>query len=37
VRADLLGHGVDVHENEYRQTPMKAKARAMKRMEGRLQ
>lgn len=37
VRADLLGHGVDVHENEYRQTPMKAKARAMKRMDGRIQ
>lgn len=37
VRADLMGHGVDVHENEYRQTPLEAKARAMRRMDGRLQ
>ena len=37
VRADLMGHSVDVHENEYRQAHLKAKQRAMKRFEGRLQ
>lgn len=37
VRADLMGHSVDVHENEYRQAPLKAKQKAMKRMGERLQ
>jgi integrase len=37
VRAEIMGHSVDVHENEYRQAPMKAKQRAMKRLGERLQ
>jgi integrase len=37
VRAELMGHSVDVHENEYRQAPLKAKQRAMKRLGNRLQ
>jgi integrase len=37
VRAELMGHSVAVHENEYRQAPLKAKQRAMKRLGERLQ
>jgi integrase len=37
VRPEIMGHSVDVHENEYRQAPMKAKQRAMKRLGERLQ
>jgi integrase len=37
VRAELMGHSVTVHENEYRQAPLKAKQRAMKRLGDRLQ
>jgi integrase len=37
VRAELMGHSVTVHENEYRQAPLKAKQRAMKRLGERLQ
>jgi integrase len=37
VRADIMGHSVDVHENEYRQSSLKAKQRAMKRLGSRLQ
>jgi integrase len=37
VRAELLGHSVDVHENEYRQTSIDTKRRAKKALEDRLQ
>jgi integrase len=37
VRADMMGHSVDVHENEYRQAPIEAKRRAKRSLEGRLQ
>jgi len=37
VRAELMGHSVTVHENEYRQAPLKAKQRAMKKLGERLQ
>jgi hypothetical protein len=37
VRADIMGQSIDVHENEYRQAPLKAKQKAMKRMGERLQ
>jgi hypothetical protein len=37
VRAELMGHSVAVHENEYRQAPLKAKQRAMKRIGDLLQ
>lgn len=37
VRAELMGHSVAVHENEYRQASEKAKQRAMKRLAERLQ
>jgi len=37
IRADLLGHGVDVHENEYRQTPLEVRASTMRRMGKRIQ
>jgi integrase len=32
VRAELMRHSVDVDENEYRQSPLKAKQRAMKKL-----
>jgi integrase len=37
VRAELMGHSVTVHENEYRQAPLKVKQEAMKRLGKRLQ
>jgi len=37
VRAELMGHSITVHENEYRQAPLKAKQDAMKRLGKRLQ
>lgn len=37
VRADLMGHSVDVHENQYRQAPIEAKRRAKRNLEDRLQ
>lgn len=37
VRAELMGHSVTVHENEYRQAPLKRKQEAMKRLGKRLQ
>lgn len=37
VRAELMGHSITVHENEYRQTPLKSKERAMKRIGDLLQ
>jgi len=37
IRADLLGHGVDVHENEYRQTPLEVRASTMRRLGKRIQ
>jgi integrase len=37
VRSQLAGHGVDVHENEYRQPNPTALRRAMKKLEKRLQ
>jgi integrase len=37
VRAEIMGHSVNVHENEYRQAPKEAKQRAMKRLGERLQ
>jgi integrase len=37
VRAELMGHSVTVHENEYRQASAKAKQRAMKRIGDLLQ
>jgi len=36
TRADIMGHSVDVNENEYTQTPFDIKQRAMKRLEKRL-
>ncbi len=37
VRAEIMGHSVDVHENQYRQAPKEAKQRAMKKLGERLQ
>jgi integrase len=37
VRAELMGHSVDVHENQYRQAPLEAKRRAKRNLENRLQ
>lgn len=37
IRADLLGHGVDVHENVYRQTPLEVRASTMRRLGKRIQ
>lgn len=37
VRAQLAGHTVDVHENEYHQPQTSALRRAMKKLEKRLQ
>lgn len=37
VRAQLAGHGVDVHENEYRQSQPAVLKRAMRKLEKRLQ
>jgi integrase len=37
IRAEIMGHSVNVHENEYRQAPKEAKQRAMKRLGDRLQ
>lgn len=37
VRADIMGHSVNVHENEYRQSSMKEKRRAMRRLGERVQ
>jgi len=37
VRAQLAGHSVDVHENEYRQAQPAVLKRAMKKLDKRLQ
>ena len=37
IRAELMGHSVTVHENEYRQAPMKSKQQAIKRLGKSLQ
>jgi integrase len=37
VRAQLAGHSVDVHENEYRQAQPAVLKRAMRKFEKRLQ
>jgi integrase len=37
IRADIMGHSVDVHENEYRQSSLKEKQKAMKRVGDFLQ
>ncbi|MDW8353793.1 MAG: hypothetical protein RMK57_04610 [Bryobacterales bacterium] len=37
IRAQIAGHGVDVHENVYRQPDAAALKRAMRRLERRLQ
>jgi integrase len=37
VRAQLAGHSVDVHENEYRQAQPEVLRRAMRKLERRLQ
>jgi integrase len=37
VRAQLAGHSVDVHENEYRQTQPAVLKRAMRKLDKRLQ
>jgi|SRR5579871_448722 len=37
VRAQLAGHSVDVHENEYRQSQPEVLKRAMRKLEKRLQ
>lgn len=37
VRAEIAGHSVDVHENEYRQPNVEASTRAMKKLGERLQ
>jgi hypothetical protein len=36
TRADIMGHSVDVNENEYTQTPFDVKQKAMKKLEKRL-
>jgi integrase len=37
IRAQLAGHTVDVHENEYRQPDLAAQRKAMRKLEKRLQ
>ena len=37
IRAELMGHSVTVHQNEYRQASLKSKQQAMKRLGKRLQ
>lgn len=37
VRAELMGHSIAVHENEYRQASLKEKQKAMKKLGDRLQ
>jgi len=36
TRSDIMGHSVDVNENEYAQTPFDVKQKAMKKLEKRL-
>jgi len=36
TRSDIMGHSVDVHENEYAQTPFDVKEEAMRTVEKRL-
>jgi integrase len=33
TRSDIMGHTVDVNENEYTQTPFEEKKKAMKKLE----
>jgi hypothetical protein len=36
TRSDIMGHTVDVNENEYTQTPFDTKMKGMRKLEKRL-
>jgi hypothetical protein len=36
TRSDIMGHSVDVNENQYAQTPFDVKEEAMRKVEKRL-